>query len=914
MDFVGSQDAVVTETSYKLHKTGRVSRVAEEKYLHSSVPCGFACCGEERLRPGGAETGLGRHVLVPDAALVLDHLALLEEGLIKNFVLTQTLLDAAREASRSVYRKLLKLIERDRLFVFANEFFKDTYTSDQNAKYSAVAQWYTGHFPGNACPFYVLTSGPAPSNSPNTLAVEEYLEYLPDKEEAKKIIARVKAGGEVEYPRHLDRVEIGKGLANGLIFRGPLNTERYNSAQGKVSCMIEGKQMDVHIIGRESMNRAIHGDAVYFELVQREEPLAESLEEDEAGGGPMESEPKRPKLQGSCSVQDSSRLGGICGRVVGIESRGWRQYCCTVDENSIEDKDGPQMAIMIPLDKHIPKIRIKSTQATDLRGQVVVVQICDWAEDSFYPAGYYVKRIGAVGDTATEMNAIIIENGIVDRAFREASMGELPPETWALGESDLEGREDLRGLVVMSIDPEGCIDIDDALHCRALPGGAFEVGVHIADVTHFVESGSHLDAESKERGCTVYLVGRRIDMLPPLLGTNLCSLHSGADRLAFSVIWKMDGDGNVLERRFCRTVIKSRRSFTYEQARDVLMGNRREPEEIEGSLRALDGIARRLRSGRLRKGALVLASSDFRVKAHAKALEENKKVDEVAGQMEIEEDAGDGEGGPTDTHSLVEEFMLLANTAVAQRIVETFPSTSLLRVHPAPAQEAFSELKRQLEGKAYSLDTRSAMDLGRSLDEIRSDNLFFNKLVRILVTRCMTQAVYCPSGDVGDRGQMHYGLAADLYTHFTSPIRRYADIVVHRLLWASISRDCAEGGVAGQAGEADLRSICKNINYRNRMAKAASRQSNQLYAFFLFKSSGGEAEAYAIKLLSNGAVFYIPAYGLEGVAYLGDGELENAVLRSGALELRIFDRRRVRLNPSRADEFYRNRRIVLDIL
>ena len=330
----------------------------------------------------------------------------------------------------------------------------------------------------------------------------------------------------------------------------------------------------------------------------------------------------------------------------------------------------------------------------------------------------------------------------------------------------MKRRRDLRGIDVVSVDPPGCKDIDDALHCIRLENGNIQAGVHIADVTYFVRPDTAIDKEAAHRCTTVYLVNRRTDMLPKLLTENLCSLRSNVDRLAFSVIWEFSPDGQtLLKTDFTKSIICSRQAFTYEQAQNLISSPSDSSNKIQSSLVLLNFMAKILKSKRIAAGALSLASTQLKFTLDT----ETHNPTDVSIYSLFE------------TNSMVEEFMLLANCSVAEKISSFFPSNSILRHHSPPKPKHIKQLSKLMDQLGYQLDYSTSKTLADSLDRIqRVDSPFFNTLIRVLTTRCMNEAHYFCTADVDYSNFFHYGLAVPLYTHFTSPIRRYADVLVHR--------------------------------------------------------------------------------------------------------------------------------------
>jgi exosome complex exonuclease DIS3/RRP44 len=318
--------------------------------------------------------------------------------------------------------------------------------------------------------------------------------------------------------------------------------------------------------------------------------------------------------------------------------------------------------------------------------------------------GHFVKTLGASGDRETETEVLLLEHDVPYQEFSKAILADLPEEgdQWVVRDQHLnsENRRDFRDLNVCSIDPPGCTDIDDALHVRPLPNGNYEVGVHIADVTYFVKPGTPMDKEAASRGTSVYLVDKRIDMLPSLLGTNLCSLRSNVERLAFSCVWEMNENAEIINVDFCKSVIKSKFSFTYEEAQSRIDDERMQDEVTKG-IRVLNKFAKILRKKRMDAGALTLSSPEVRFNL------ENDSQDPVDVEMkELKE-----------TNALVEEFMLLANISVAKKIYSRFPSAAMLRKHAAPPTNNFDQLRKILLEKGFVLDISSSKTLADSLDK-----------------------------------------------------------------------------------------------------------------------------------------------------------------------------------------------------
>ena len=435
-------------------------------------------------------------------------------------------------------------------------------------------------------------------------------------------------------------------------------------------------------------------------------------------------------------------------------------------------------------------------------------------------------------------------------------------------------RTDLRHIPVVSIDPPGCKDIDDALHCLRLPNGRLEAGVHIAgqivcelyshtccanyvsyfhtDVTYFVHPDSAIDKEAAHRSTSTYLVERRLDMLPGLLTTQLCSLRSKEDHLAFSVIWEMDDDANIYDVRFCKSAIHSVASLTYDEAQ-VMLDSPSSSDKVNASVNLLNKLARILRQRRIDMGALTLASPEVRFKLDS----ETQNPTDVA-MYALKE-----------SNALVEEWMLLANITVSKQILKFYPTLGVLRRHQPPSREQFGPLVSAALAVGVDLDISSSKTLADSLDRaVRSDDPYFNKLLRILSTRCMMPAQYFCSGEIPKDQWHHYGLAAPVYTHFTSPIRRYADVLVHRLLAATI------GVIALPAANADRskqQELCAHMNRRHRAAQYAQRGSVNLHTVTYFSQRPANQEAaYVLSVKEDSLTVLVPRFGIEGTLHWKD--------------------------------------------
>ncbi len=428
----------------------------------------------------------------------------------------------------------------------------------------------------------------------------------------------------------------------------------------------------------------------------------------------------------------------------------------------------------------------------------VIVEITSRATRSRPALGKVTSVLGKAGDHNTEMHAILAEFGLpagfpaeVEKEA-EAIPGKIPAK-------EIEGRKDFRDVLTFTIDPVDAKDFDDALSVRRLASGNLEIGVHIADVSHYVRPGSLLDKEAFRRGTSVYLVDRTIPMLPEKISNNLCSLRPNEDRLAFSAVFELNEKAEVISEWFGRTVIHSDRRFTYEEAQDVLESGMGEfPEE----LRELNRLARLLSAERFRNGAIAFETVEVKFVL-------------------------DNEGRPLglyrkerkDAHKLIEEFMLLANKRVAEFVVgvsrrKSDPNTMIYRIHEPPDQDKLNTFSVFVARLGYSLNVADDSKLAKSMNAMlnKAEGRPEQNLLETLAVRTMAKARYSTE-DIG-----HFGLAFRRYSHFTSPIRRYPDLIAHRLLQHYLDKGAS-------VDKESLEKECLHCSERERLATDAERAS-----------------------------------------------------------------------------------------
>ena len=914
----------VAASTFKFHRKtarGKVRAVVRETYQRDDVPCGCIACEacasfvEHGTPPPildqhGTQNTYTRkkHYVVVDTNVILHQMDVLESPVFTNVIIMQTVANEVRNHSMPLYNRLRTLLmDPDRRFwLFYNDFHQDTNVvrfadespNDRNDRaIRQAAAYYTAHLRTHALPGHADTTVLVSEDVENVhkarvegleaCSVREYItgfqnaEQLSDLLSARTVDENRAPRGSRVFDEYWPTTQLEAGYKGGTLHKGFFNANAYNFLEGAVRS--EALSKPILLQGREAMNRAVDGDVVYVALLPQSEWKgasdavleAESAQRnDDARDSDNEDEDVGLEAQPESSGGDTQPTG----RVVGIARRNWRSYVAHIDASSVNERAlatlGPQTLFASPVDRKIPRIKIRTRQAQALLGCKILVTMDEWKSTSRYPEGHFVRSLGAIESKEAEQESLLLEFDVPYRPFSKSILACLPSEGdhWTVppkGEQDARSltiwrdRVDMRAENICSIDPPGCQDIDDALHAKRLPNGNIEAGVHIADVSFFVRPDTPMDAEAASRGTTVYLVDRRIDMLPHLLGTNLCSLRPFVERLAFSTVWELTPSAEVVNVRFFKSVIASKAAFTYEEAqnrKDDLSLN----DAITESIRLLNDMAIKLRRGRMEAGALNLASPEVRI--HLDSAESSAPID--VEQKEMRE-----------TNSLVEEFMLLANTSVARRIYEAYPTTGVLRRHAPPPADNFETLQDILKKRrGMDLDVSSSGALAASLDRCADTrDPAFNTLVRILATRCMLSAEYFCTGSVPRNSFGHYGLAMDMYTHFTSPIRRYADVLAHRQLAAAIQYEPLPSNLYSKHY---VDQVLDNVNKRHRLAQMAGRASVEFFVGLAISAKNAEqgvdatkvgqerllrADAYVVRTFRNGLAVFVNKYGLEGV-------------------------------------------------
>ncbi|KAF9315495.1 DIS3 mitotic control [Podila horticola] len=912
----------------KTNKNTVVKRV-REVYLRQDIPCLSSQCllepqCHQRVKVESSLLSTDTpYYLIPDYSVALRYVELLEQEELTNIIFTETILQRLQNEDKSRTYKSLRQVAKDprrRSIVFSNEHCEGISVSREPSEslehrdwraLVKVAQWYRRHLKQNV-PVILLSEqftqqdcGADQDAGVIVMSLKEYLDqYWPSSAVLHELLGSLKEAILEEdlisqsqdsvvskkatgtgYQEYKPMSELEAGVKSERFFQGVMRVR----ANHRDQAFIRGDSNigEIVIVGSENRNRAVHGDIVVVELLNKASWVAPSTH--------ISYDPEEIHTAGDDDeeVSNQHRLREVkpTGRVVGVMSRNWQPYVATLQEGS--EKDSGSFHLVLPLNAVIPKIRIRHHDAKVLANQRIVVRIDSWPINSQYPNGHYVRSLGPAHNLDTEISAILIEHGIsvsqTTQGFSDGSLKEMPINTpenpWRPEPAELTKRRDLRKHTVFSIDPPNCQDIDDAISIKEIGNGQIEFGVHIADVSYFVKENSLTDLEARARGTTVYLSDRRFDMLPKVLSEQICSLRHHVDRYSMSVMWTLDSEANVLSTWFGRSVIRSACEMEYEQAQGLLNGkdvvsgvDAKLCKTLKPAVVLLAQTMRKIRARRMASGGLELESSEVKFKFK----EEDGGISDILPKQ------------PLEVHQIIEEAMVMANSYVAKRIYDGFRESAMLRHHPPPIESHFKMLLRAAESRGFVIDTSTNLALATSLRDCAnksSDDIEFVKLLKTMATMAMSEASYISSGSKPVNEYAHYGLALEFYTHFTSPIRRYADLVVHRQLMSCLLGAAPEKTFSPSdllRNGSKMEQVADHLNYKNRESKLAQKDSTELFQtlYILQKTRKPGQEDISndddndddevpftetgiiSEIRENGFFVFVPRFGIKGPVYL----------------------------------------------
>ena len=593
---------------------------------------------------------------------------------------------------------------------------------------------------------------------------------------------------------------------------------------------------------------------------------------------------------------------------------------CTIGdrEKEIENSDH---VILRPVDEKFPLLLIDKNTTKSLdpakfcaeleaaKDKFILVKMTRWSASNSKPYCEVVEVLGEMTDMDQQKSAFLLQQGIQQthlQDFSEEVMACLPETPWTISDEEVSKRRDLREWRIFSIDPETARDLDDALSVEILDEGLARIGVHIADVTHFVRADTALDEEAASRATSVYMVDGVLPMLPRLLCEELCSLNPGTDRLAFSIIWDISIEGLEIKNQWMgKSIIRSCTKLHYGQAQEIIQGEALTStphlhaftlEEVAQDVKLLDKFAKQLRKLRFESGALTLNIPRVSI-----VLDDSGKP--VGAKQYIQRDS----------NYLVEEFMLLANRRVAEFISGKIASAAVLRRHPPPHSRKIDSLMKMTDKMNVSIETHTSKAIQESLERLRQEeeeSTFY--AVVLLTTKPMQNALYFCTGapDYADKPEKwgHYALAFTHYTHFTSPIRRYADVMVHRLAQDIIEKEgkkAKEGKGKDRLFESTgtkrspwgrkftekIVGQCMQCNRQKLAAKSVQDASIKLYLAIWLNSEPYDTDGVILDL--NGPKWmgiFIPEFGMEFKCYWEDDKRLKTKWNTTSKQMDIFDK------------------------
>lgn len=879
---------------------------SKERYLRDDIPCGSQLCtrckGRHATLPSEAQ-----YYVIPDKECLQRFLECYEDrdfsdGLI---ILSSVLSKVPKGKIRLLSRiRSLYNDKRRPIYLFDDlhhvELFDEDYVSLKAPM--AAALWYSRHL-GLEQKVVILSDvmvwdqcSTSPLHAEKNLE-EMGIQFMDPKEyfsvrwakcdtivNAFESILVTKDGTGLPSKAEISKAEIEKRLQSGRYIKGEMlvDLSRPNRAivtmnKGKEEESIKKMSLQSEVIleGKSCRGRALHGDEVIIEILKDHLDTSSSMDDEEDSN-----------IDPLTSLVDNEQVSrgldhGVYGRVVAVSQRNSIDLIATIsseDERALKSvraisSQKSQSVICIPFDRRFPKMRLRSKNLANLIGKRLFVRITGWPEDSNYPEVHILQVMGDVGNLKTETDTLLFRHGLLFADFSNAAKKELPKisgNTWVPSQDIIdteirEGRIDLSDEFIVSVDPPGCTDVDDAFHIKMLNEKEFQLGIHIADVSYFVQEGSVLDEEAAERCTTVYLVDRRLNMLPEEISEDAASLLCKRTRFAMSVLWTINLETWRIEKIwYGRTIINSRYQLEYGQAQNILEGNsdlakcgldsHSDRNILAFGLKVLRDFTESRRRARLQSGAIEMESKELSFKTN----------DETGSPQEVQVKSS------VDMMSIVAELMILANQQVATKIRTVFPRIALVRCHTAPDKGKLSLLQSACFCflKAQGIDNESqytlferpedfGADLRRVYSEIKDSEV--RELLKGTANRALSEARYICAGSA--TSTQHFGLGIDIYTHFTSPIRRYADIVVHRQLLCALREE-----QLNEFENSTFQETVERMNSRQRASKIAQRECSLLYLLILLLAKPEVHRAVVRDIQFDQQItisVFIPYYGIE---------------------------------------------------
>lgn len=594
---------------------------------------------------------------------------------------------------------------------------------------------------------------------------------LDDPSSRNQIIKKLK---KLQVEKTIQEVERGKYILTPSQNYYTGSVDMAGRGQGYI--IVEDLEEDIYVKSK-NLNKSLHGDIVEVYVFKRRK------------GGKTE------------------------GEVTRIIKRNKTEFVGTID---ITDRFA---FVSVSDHKMVTDIFISKNNLNGAQqGEMVLVSLDDWPQNADSPFGTVLKRLGMPGEHHTEIHAILAQYGLPYEFDKNIENFANKIDT-SIQDSEIKKRRDMRKDLTFTIDPKDAKDFDDALSFSTLENGNYEIGVHIADVSHYLKEGTILDQEAYQRATSVYLVDRVVPMLPEILSNGACSLRPNEEKYTFSAVFEINNKAEVIKQWFGRTVTYSDARFAYEEAQHIIETNQDNPSALQTSIPAdisitnssysvkkpiakaileMDRLAKIIRKKRMNNGAISFDKVEVRFKLDATNNPEGVYFKESK-----------------DANKLIEEFMLLANRSVAEFIGKQNPKkTFVYRVHDQPDDEKIAALEKIIKQFGYKLDTRDKKSTAQSMNTLLKNvqGTKEQNMVDTLAIRTMSKAVYT-TNNIG-----HYGLAFDYYTHFTSPIRRYPDVMVHRLLQHYLDKNST-------AKQEFFEEKCRHSSEQESLAARAERDS-----------------------------------------------------------------------------------------